>query len=135
MVNFTTSFRYSLRLLINLAVGNKRPKQLKNIAKEESLSLPYLRKLIIPLYKAGLIKSVRGPGGGFILSRKPSEIHLSEVIKIIGHNKVISCVKGASGCRRYEECIVKDLLEEVYNKVQSVFTRKTLASIIKRRKQ
>jgi len=132
MFNFTTTIRYSLRLLINLALCSKSPKQLKKISAEESISLPYLRKLIIPLEKSGIVKSLRGPGGGFILGRKPQEVSLSEVINILNHSKAIDCLDDSSNCTRYEDCAVKDLLEEVYSKVQSVFKNKTLATMIKR---
>jgi Rrf2 family iron-sulfur cluster assembly transcriptional regulator len=133
MIKFNNTLSYGLRLLVNLALEGKNPKQLKKIAKEENISLSYLRKLIIPLEKNGIVKSLRGPGGGFLLSRKPAQISLYEVINTLSHSKVIACVKGSSSCRRYGDCAVKDLLEEVYLKVQSVFKNKTLASIIKRR--
>ena len=116
-----------------MAVDNKVPKQLKKIAKEENISLGYLRKLISPLEKAGIIKSLRGPGGGFILARKPSEIDLYEVVNVLNKRKVIDCAKGLSSCKRYGDCVAKDLLEEVYNKVELVFKRKTLDKIIKKR--
>jgi len=133
MFNFTTTLSYGLRLMINLADSQKGPKQLKKIAKEEGISLPYLRKLIGHLDRAGMVKAVKGPGGGFMLADKPSKIYLSEVINALSHSKVIECVKGLSDCKRYKHCVVKDLLEEGYNKMQSVFKRKTLATIMKRR--
>ncbi len=136
MINFTTNLRYSLRLLINLALGGGNPRRLKTIAAEENISLSYLRKLIIPLDKAGILKSSRGPGGGYMLNREASDIPLSELIDILDTNsKVIGCVKGFSDCRRYNDCIVKDLLEEVYDKVQAVFESRTLAVLIKRVKK
>ncbi|MCK4917593.1 MAG: Rrf2 family transcriptional regulator [Candidatus Omnitrophica bacterium] len=134
MINFTTNLRYSLRLLINLALGEKIPRKLKTIAGEENISLSYLRKLIIPLDKAGIVKSSRGPGGGFTLNREASDLPLSELIDILERtSKVLGCVKGLSDCRRYEDCIVKDLLEEVYDKVQAVFEKRTLATLINRK--
>jgi len=130
MINFTTTLSYGLRLLVNLSLSQKLPKQLKKIAKEEGISLAYLRKLITQLDRAGIVRSIKGPGGGFVLTQKPSKIYLSEVINAINRNKVISCVRGLPSCKRYNYCLVKDLLEEVYNKIQSVFKTKTLATII-----
>lgn len=132
MFNVTTTLSYGLRLLLNLAHSSKAPKQLKRIASEEDITLPYLRKLTIPLERAGIVKSLRGPGGGFILNRKPQEIDLWEVINILSHNKVIDCVKGSASCRRYDSCVVKGLLEEAYSKFKTVFKKKTLATILKR---
>jgi len=135
MFNFNNTFTYGLRLLANLSGNMTKPKQLKKIAQEENISLQYLRKLMIPLERAGMVKSMRGPGGGFILNKLPAEISLLAVSNALNRSKVIDCVKGASGCRRFGDCMVKDLLEEVYNKVQSVFKNKTLATIVKRGKR
>ena len=131
MFNFTTTLSYGLRLLVNLSLSGKKPKQLRKIAKEEGISLPYLRKLITSLERAGLVKSLRGPGGGFMLNRSPEEVGIAEVINVLSRNKVLDCVKGTPGCKRYGGCAVKDLLEEAYIKFQSVFEDKTLATIIK----
>lgn len=135
MFNFTNTIRYSLRLLVNLSLSGKMPKQMKKIAEEEGISLSYLRKIIVPLERSQIVKSVRGPGGGFLLNRNPSRVSLSEIVEVLGYNKAAGCVKGLSECRRYEDCLVKDLLEEVYNKVQTVFKAKTLAAVIKGRKR
>ena len=135
MLQFTTTLSYGLRLLLNLAQTQVKPQQLKKIAEQENISLPYLRKIIIPLEKAGIVKSLRGPGGGFLLNREPSQIALIEVIGILSHSKVIDCVKGSSKCGRYTNCAIKDLLEEAYLQFQMVFERKTLATILKRGSQ
>jgi len=135
MFNFNNTLTYGLRLLINLSGNKDRPKQLKKIAQEESISLQYLRKLMILLERAGIVKSRRGPGGGFMLNKSPDQISLLEVTDTLNRNKVIDCIKGSPGCRRFGDCMVKDLLEEVYNKIQSVFKDKTLATIVKRGKR
>jgi len=135
MFNFNNTLTYGLRLLINLSQNKDKPKPLKKIAQEENISLQYLRKLTIPLERVGIVKSLRGPGGGFVLDKSPAQISLLAVSNALNRSKVIDCVKGASGCRRFGDCMVKDLLEEVYNKVQLVFKNKTLATIVKRGKR
>jgi len=135
MLNFNNTLAYGLRFLINLSMSGGKPKPLKKIAQEENISLQYLRKLMIPLERAGIIKSLRGPGGGFILNRSPAQISLLAVNDTLNHSKAIDCVKGTSGCQRFGNCVVKDLLGEIYNKIQSVFRNKTLATIIKRGKR
>ncbi len=135
MFNFNNTFTYGLRLLVNLSQNMDKPKQLKKIAQEENISLQYLRKLIIPLERAGMVKSLRGPGGGFMLTKLPVEISLLAVNNALNRSKVIDCVKGSSDCRRFGDCMVKDLLEEIYNKAQLVFKNKTLATIVKRGKR
>jgi len=133
MFQFNTTLSYGLRLLINLGFGDKTPKSLSRIAKEEGISLLYLRKLIISLERAGIVKSLRGPGGGFLLKKRPEEIKLDEVVNIFSRSKIMDCIKGEGSCLRYQDCIVKDLLEEVYQALKSVFKNKTLATVMKRR--
>src|SRR4030042_685881 len=130
MFQFTTTLTYGLRFLIFLAGEEKKPQPLRKVAAEENISLPYLRKIIMPLERAGIIKSVRGPGGGFLLGRTPEHIPLAEVIGILSHSKVVDCLKGADTCRRYETCAVKELLEQAYKQFRMVFENKSLATII-----
>lgn len=131
MVHFTTTLSYGLRFLVNLALEKNLPKQLEKIAKEESISVFYLRKIIPPLEKAGLIKSLKGPGGGFILHRKPSEISLLEVVGLLSKNKLRQCLKIPHHCKRYDDCLVRGVWKEVYQAVQTVFKNKTLETIVK----
>ena len=131
MFQFTTTLSYGLRVLLNLAHSQTGPRQLKKIAAEENISLPYLRKVVIPLERSGIVKSLRGPGGGFVLNRKPNEISLSEVIGILSHTKVIDCIKGSSSCERSKNCAIKNLLEEAYGQFQLVFKNKTLDNLLK----
>ncbi len=135
MFNFNNTFTYGLRLLVNLSGSRDKPKTLKKIAQEENISLQYLRKVMVSLERVGMVKSLRGPGGGFMLNKPPNQISLFAVSDALNRSKVIDCVKGASGCRRFSNCMVKDLLEEVYNKAKLVFKNKTLATIIKRGKK
>jgi len=131
MFNVNTTLSYGLRLLLNLASNGNSPKQLKAIAREENISLGYLRKLINSLDRAGLVKSTRGPGGGFVLNREPGDIQLLQVIGIFSQDKVMDCIKGSSKCTRHSGCAVKELLEEAYGKFKLVFKDKTLATILK----
>jgi Rrf2 family protein len=134
MLNVTTTLSYGLRFLVNLATSDKCPKRLERIAREEDISLAYLRKLTPFLEKAGLIKSCKGPGGGFMLKRKPSEISLLEVISTLSKNRVRHCLQKPSLCIRYNECLVKDLWKKIHIKFEELFRNKTLATIIKVKK-
>jgi Rrf2 family protein len=130
MLNFTSTLSYGLRLLLNLAKGEQRPRQLKMIAQEEGISLPYLRKIAAPLERAGIIRSLRGPGGGYMLKKKPDDIALIEIINILTRTKVMSCVKTDSSCKRSSHCAVKNLLHQAYVQFQLVFEPKTVATLL-----
>lgn len=131
MINFTITLSYGLRFLLNLALHDNSPKQLRRIAHEENIPLPYLRKLVPLLERAGLIKSIKGPGGGFSLNRRPSEIYLSEVTNTLSRDKLQGCLTDPSNCRQYGGCAIKDLLVDVYGKVREVLDNKTLETLVK----
>ena len=135
MFNFNNTFTYGLRLLVNLSGNKDKPKQLKKTAQEENISLQYLRKLVIPLERVEIVNSRCGCVVRFVINLTYVQINLWAVNNALNRSKVIDCIKGASDCRRFGDCMVKDLLEEVYNKVQSVFKNKTLATIVKRGKR
>ena len=133
MLNITKNLSYGLRVLANLASGRDGPKQLRKIAEEENIPLPYLRKLISILEKAGMVKGLRGPGGGFILKRKPSQMSMQEIVEVLGSYRVRDCL-GGSSCIRHKDCLIKELWQQVDKSVQRVFKRKTLATVIKKEK-
>lgn len=131
MINFTTTLSYGLRFLLNLALADSPPKQLKIIAQEEKIPLAYLRKLIPLLERAGFIKSIKGPGGGYILNRAPSDIFISEVTSTLSRDKLQGCISNSSDCHRHDDCLIKDLLVDVYGRVREVLDNKTLDTLIK----
>lgn len=106
------------------------PKRLKDIADEEGVSLGYLRKLSSSLEKAGFIKSIKGPGGGFALARDARDIRLREIVNTLSKSKVRNCLKNNASCRRSGNCSVKLLLEEVYSSAGKVLENKTLYTLI-----
>lgn len=83
-MKITTKGRYGLTIMIELAKEfGDGPKSLKSIAQENDLSEHYLEQLAAPLRNAGLIKSVRGAYGGYMLAKKPSEITAGDVIRVL----------------------------------------------------
>jgi Rrf2 family protein len=76
---------YACRALLSLALhsGDERPTSVRDIAERTGLPQPYLEQILLALKGAGLVRSKRGVGGGYVLSRSPSEIHLSEIISAV----------------------------------------------------
>ena len=80
-MRITTKGRYGLRAVINLARTNhNRPVSIGSIASEENVSSEFLEQIFFKLKKAGLIRSIRGPGGGFVLNRTPAEISVQDIL-------------------------------------------------------
>lgn len=84
-MRLTTKGRYGVRAVLNLAASSaERPISIKTIAADEAISAEFLEQIFFKLKKSGIISSVRGPGGGFILSRKPSEVTIKDILAAVG---------------------------------------------------
>lgn len=83
-MKISTKGRYGLMLLVDLAIhGGEAPISLKSIAERQGLSDHYLEQLIAPLRNAGIVRSVRGAYGGYVLTRRPDEIAVRDVIRTL----------------------------------------------------
>ena len=81
-MKITTRGRYAVMAMVSLAASSRgNPVPIQTIAKRESIPEPYLQQLFLRLRKQNIVKSVRGPGGGFILARDPAEITVGEIIR------------------------------------------------------
>jgi Rrf2 family protein len=83
MLKVSTKGEYGLRAVVNLARSYPNIKNLREISREERISLKYLERLIGEMRKANLVKSFKGKVGGYVLSRRPKEISAGEVIEIM----------------------------------------------------
>ncbi|MDR1931969.1 MAG: Rrf2 family transcriptional regulator [Spirochaetales bacterium] len=134
-MRITTKGRYALRAVVNMAKNSHdKPVPIKKISDEEEISAEFLEQICFRLKKAGLIRSVRGPGGGFLLNRPPEAISMYDIFKAVGEGaEVASCAPAADGkpksCRRKNVCHVhptwKKLTKEVAD-ILSAYTVKTI---------
>ena len=84
-MRLTTKGRYGVRAVVNLAASYaNRPISIKSIAGQEDISPEFLEQIFFKLKKAGIISSIRGPGGGFVLNKKVSDITLKEILDAVG---------------------------------------------------
>lgn len=135
----TTKGRYALRALANLAATqSEKPVSIKQIAEEEDISPEFLEQIFFRLKKAGLIRSVRGPGGGFMLAKSPEEITLQDLFLAVGEGVKLTpcsnCSKTATfeknGCPRIETCTIHPIWEEVSKNVSEILTSYTLDKVL-----
>lgn len=98
-MKLSTKGRYAMVALVDLAtVGPGQMTSLAEISKRQDISLPYLEQLFVRLRRAGLVASVRGPGGGYKLARTPAEIRISEVFEAVDETvSALHVGAGASG--------------------------------------
>ncbi len=136
-MKLTTKGRYGTRALLEIALHEReQPVPLKEIAERQHISLTYLEHLIAPLVQGGLLRSVRGVGGGVSLARAPEDIRLGEAIRMLeGSLAPAGCVNNPGLCSRSASCATHDIWSEVADAVDRVLDSVTLKDLAERQKQ
>jgi Rrf2 family cysteine metabolism transcriptional repressor len=108
-MKLSTRGRYGVIALLDLALHQDEGLVLlKDIARRQEFSLPYLEHLIAPLIAAGLVRSTRSARGGVLLLKPPAEIKLSEVIQLLGGSIApVDCVNNPALCHRSAFCVTR----------------------------
>lgn len=132
-MTISTKSRYALRALIDLAVHySGKPVLLKEIAKRENISLRYLENIFTKLRTAGLLKSVKGRGGGFLLARDPENINLLDIVLLLDGDTAISqCVDEPLACKRSKICITRGVWVDLNNNFREYLESVTLNNLMK----
>jgi len=130
-LKISTKGRYGLRALIDLSMNTSdRPVLLADIARRQGLSKRYLERLFTLLRASGLIRSVRGAAGGYILDKHPAEIKISDVLEILeGPIKPVDCVLNRKVCRRTQQCATHDLWIELGESMKKSLENTTLEDL------
>jgi Rrf2 family protein len=133
-LKLTTRSRYGTRLILELAEHYREgPIQLGTIAKRQDLSLKYLEQLVIPLRRAGYIRSVRGVKGGFELARPPQEITVREVVNLFENDfELVDCVDHPEVCERSSHCRTRLLWLDLTLTIREKLTNYTFADLMNR---
>ena len=131
-MKLSTRGRYGVRLMLDLALHEgEGPILLREIARRQEISEKYLWQLINPLKAAGLINSLRGAHGGYILAKKAGEINLKQILSVLeGPLCLVDCVDNPSGCDRSLACITRDVWSEASKGILSVLESMTLAKMV-----
>ena len=133
-MKLSTRGRYGVRLMLELALHyGEGPVLLKEIAERQGISEKYLWNLINPLKAAGLINSLRGAHGGYILGRVPEAVTLREILRILeGSLCLVDCVDDPASCERSATCISRDIWGEASESLQRTLAETTLAAMVAR---
>ena len=127
--------RYALRLMIDLAQNsNGQCVSLKDISDRQEISIKYLEQIVSALSKAGLIYSVRGNKGGYILSRPSSDYTAGEIIRSIeGKLSPVACLENETNqCGRCDVCQTIDFWQGLYDVINKYVDSVTLEELAKR---
>ncbi|SBV98242.1 DNA-binding transcriptional repressor [uncultured Alphaproteobacteria bacterium] len=136
-MRLSTKGRYAVMAMADLASqGGGKPVALADIAARQEISLSYLEQLFGKLRKGALVKSVRGPGGGYRLARPGAEIRISDIILAVDEPiQATRCAPGTpAGCHNNKgRCLTHDLWEELSNQIYLYLSSVTLDEVVQRR--
>lgn len=126
----STKGRYGLRLILDIAKESRgKPVPIKEISRRQDISDKYLEQIIMQFTKAGLVKSVRGAQGGYILTKPASEITAGEVLRAAeGSLAPVECCE--IGCEHSGGCITYGLYKRIKDAVDSVVDTTTIADML-----
>ena len=136
-MKLSTKGRYGLRALIDLAqYSENEPVSITNISDRQGISERYLEQLMSMLKKAGLVKSIRGAGGGYLLTRTPEEYTVGEILRQLeGNLAPVSCVSGGGCCGRADRCVTLEVWQQIQDAVDGVVDNITLADLVARQRE
>lgn len=135
-MKLSTRGRYGVRLMFDLALhAGNGPVSLKDIAARQEISEKYLSNLIAPLRNSGLINSVRGAQGGYVLGKDPREITLKDILLVLeGPMHLVECTGQPEICNRSKDCLVRDVWSEVGSSMLDALASFTLDSMVEKQK-
>ncbi len=136
-MRFSTKGCYGARAMLDLALNFANdPILLKDIARRQEVSEKYLEHLVSALRKRGLVRSIRGARGGYLLAKPPSEIRLSEIMEIMeGSMAPVDCVDDPRVCHRANLCVTRDIWAKVKEAIDNILESITLQDMVEEQKK
>lgn len=134
-MRISTKGRYALRMMLDLALHDSGEYiALKDISARQEISVKYLEQIVSMLSKAGMLRSVRGPQGGYKLAVSPSNITVGDVLRVTeGSLAPVACLDDPETlCTRAEDCITLGFWKDLYNAVCGVVDHTTIADLAAR---
>ncbi|MEH6455886.1 MAG: Rrf2 family transcriptional regulator [Cocleimonas sp.] len=128
----STKGQYAIKAMMKLAINyNCEPVTLTEISSSQTISLSYLEQLFSMLRNSGLVQGVRGPGGGYRLSKAPNQISIADIILSLEGSTEITCTNRHLNCSKGESCITHSLWNEFSEQLSAYLASISLADVIK----
>ena len=139
-MKLSTKGRYGLRAMIDLArYSEKEPVSIGSVAVRQEISERYLEQLVALLKKAGLVKSIRGASGGYVLAKKPSEIFVGDILRALeGSLEPVKCAAfdttTGEGCMASDGCVTKYVWQKINDSINDTVNQIMLDELIQESK-
>ena len=135
-MKLTTRGRYAVTAMLDLAIhGSDKPISLADISGRQEISLSYLEQLFAKLRRGDLVSSVRGPGGGYRLSREGSNIFVAEIIDAVDESVDVTNCGGKGNCHHGEVCLTHHLWQDLSYQIHEFLSQISLADLVEKQGQ
>lgn len=135
-MRLTTKGRFAVTAMIDVTLqSGEGPVTLAGVAERQKISLSYLEQLFGKLRRAGLVASVRGPGGGYRLARKAEDVSIADVIVAVDEPLDATQCGGLGNCRDKHQCMTHDLWANLNTHILAYLKSVTLADLVRKQKQ
>ena len=132
-MRLTTKGRYAVTAMLDLALhADQGPTSLADISRRQAISLSYLEQLFAKLRRSELVTSVRGPGGGYLLSRPGEAIFVAEIIDAVNENIDATDCAGKADCQEGETCLTHYLWCDLSAQIHRFLAGISLAQLVTR---
>ena len=133
-MRLTAKGRYAVTAMLDLAVHRGAgPISLADISERQGISLSYLEQLFAKLRRHELVKSVRGPGGGYQLSRVANDIYVAQIVDSVDENVDATKCGGRADCQHGETCLTHELWSDLSDQIHQFLSSIDLESLIEKR--
>ena len=139
-MKLSTKGRYGLRAILDLAMyGETEVVALSGIAERQKISISYLEQLIAKLKKAGIVKSIRGAQGGYLLAKKPEEISVGDILRALeGDLNPVDCAEiigSGSTCSGSDLCVTKYVWMRISDSINNTVDKMMLSELMEESKR
>ncbi|WP_016954971.1 Fe-S cluster assembly transcriptional regulator IscR [Catenovulum sp. SX2] len=130
-MRLTSKGRYAVTAMLDVALHAKNgPVPLADISERQDISLSYLEQLFARLRKQGVVSSVRGPGGGYLLGRELDDISIGQIIVAVDESVDATRCQGKEGCQGGVQCLTHSLWRELSDRIANFLNEITLQELV-----
>jgi Rrf2 family iron-sulfur cluster assembly transcriptional regulator len=132
-MKLTTKGKFAVTALLDIAIyseENKKPITLYNISERQNISLSYLEQLFVKLRQSQVVKSFKGPGGGYVLMRPLQEIPISDIIRAVDEDMDARTCRGNRNCCDNRKCLTHDLWAGLTSEMYSYLDKISLQDLL-----
>lgn len=128
----TTKSRYAVMAILEVASSDsKKPMRLSDISEKQTIPLNYLEQIFLKLKKANIVKSVKGPGGGYCLNSASELLNIIEIIDAVEENTKMTRCSVDKTCRKNgDKCMTHDLWKGLGNQIRNYFSSISVADVM-----